>query len=117
LTTDLEQSCVLDVVADRTAEACQQLWTRLGSEQSHKVEAVTIDMSEPYLSITAQAAPQAQIVHDKFHIAKHLNETVDQVRRVENRKLHSEGSDLLSGTKYVWLKNPRQLARGRPVEV
>ncbi len=106
LMTDLEQSRVLDVVADRTAEACQELWTRLGAEQSHEVEAVTIDMWEPYLSTTAQAAPQAQIVHDKFHVAKHLNEAVDQVRRTENRQLHSQGSDLLSGTKYVWLKNP-----------
>ena len=106
LMTDLEQSRVLDVVADRTAEACQELWTRLGAEQSHEVEAVTIDMWEPYLNTTAQAAPQAQIVHDKFHVAKHLNEAVDQVRRAENRQLHSQGSDLLSGTKYVWLKNP-----------
>src|SRR5262249_60092312 len=89
LMTDLEQSRVLDVVADRTAEACQELWTRLGSEQSQKIEAVTIDMWEPYLSITAQAAPQAQIVHDKFHVAKHLNEAVDQVRRAEKRPLHS----------------------------
>ena len=43
-------------------------------------------------------------MHDKFHVAKHLNEAVDRVRRAENRQLHSEGSDLLSGTKYVWLK-------------
>jgi transposase len=106
LMSDLEQSRVLDVVPGRTGEACQELWTRLGSEQSHKVEAVSIDMWEPYLSTTAQQAPQAQIVHDKFHVAKHLNEAVDQVRRAENRQLHSEGSALLSGTKYVWLKNP-----------
>jgi transposase len=43
-------------------------------------------MWEPYLSITSQAAPQAQIVHDKFHVAKHLNEAVDRVRRAENRQ-------------------------------
>ena len=106
LMSDLEQSRVLDVVPDRTAEACQELWTQLGSEQSHKIEAVSIDMWEPYLSATAQAAPQAQIVHDKFHVAKHLNEAVDRVRRIENRQFHAAGSDLLSGTKYVWLKNP-----------
>ena len=57
LMSDLEQSRVLEVVPDRTAEACQELWMRLGSEQSHKVEAVSIDMWEPYLSATAQAAP------------------------------------------------------------
>jgi transposase len=107
LMSDLEQSRVLEVVPDRTAEACQELWTHLGSEQSRNVEAVTIDMWEPYLSTTAQAAPQAQIVHDKFHVAKHLNEAVDRVRRAENRQLYSEGSDLLTGTKYVWLKNPQ----------
>lgn len=106
LMSDLEQSRVLDVVAGRTAEACQELWTRLGSEQSRKVEAVTIDMWEPYLSTTVQAAPQAQIVHDKFHVAKHLGEAVDRVRRAEQRQLHAQGSDLLTGSKYVWLKNP-----------
>ncbi|MGA8654706.1 MAG: transposase [Chthoniobacterales bacterium] len=50
LMSDLEQSRVLDVVPDRTTEACQELWARLGSEQSRKVEAVSIDMWEPYLS-------------------------------------------------------------------
>jgi transposase len=45
-------------------------------------------------------------VRDKFYVAKRLNEAVDRVRRAENRQLHSEGSDLLGGTKYVWLKNP-----------
>ncbi len=106
LMTDLEQSRVLEVVPDRTSEACQELWKHLGPEQNLKVEAVSIDMWEPYLSATAQAAPQARIVHDKFHVAKHLNEAVDRVRRAENRQLHSEGNDLLSGSKYVWLKNP-----------
>jgi transposase len=106
LMSDLEQSRILDVVPGRTAEACQALWTGLGSEQSHKVEAVSIDMWQPYLRTTAQQALQAQIVHDKFHVANHLNEAVDRVRRAENRQLHSEGSALLSGTKYVWLKNP-----------
>jgi transposase len=93
------------VAADRTAQACQQLSTWLRVEQSHKVEAVTINMWEPYLSTTAQAAPQTQIVHDKFYVAEHLNEGVDQVRRAEHRQLYFQGSIC------------RQLAPGRPVEV
>jgi transposase len=43
-----------------------------------------------YLRATAQAASQAQIVHDKFDVARHLNEPVDQVRRAENRQLHRQ---------------------------
>src|SRR5258708_15823987 len=63
-------------------------------------------MWEPFLSATEAAASQAQIVHDKFHVSKHLNEAVDQVRRGENRQLSSEGQDSLTGTKYLWLRNP-----------
>jgi hypothetical protein len=36
---------------------------------------------------------------------KILREAVDRVRRAENRQSHSEGNDLLSGSKYVWPKN------------
>jgi transposase len=41
---------------------------------------------------------------DKFHIIKHLNEAVDQVRRQENRQLSAAGNLILSGTKYAWLR-------------
>ncbi len=48
-------------------------------------------------------APNADIVHDKFHIAAHLNEAVDQVRRRENKQLISEGIGALKGTRQMWL--------------
>jgi len=50
------------------------------------------------------AAPQAAIVYDKFHVAKHLNEAVDRVRREEHRRLLESGDDSLSGTKFFWLQ-------------
>jgi transposase len=41
--------------------------------------------------------PEAKekIVFDKFHIAKHLHEAVDKVRRLEARLLRRAGDDLL----------------------
>lgn len=47
-----------------------------------------------------------KIVYDKFHIAKHLGEAVDKVRRKENRTLRAGGDDRLTGTRYDWLRNP-----------
>ena len=44
------------------------------------------------------------MVFDKFHVAKHLGEAVDKVRRTENKELHAEGDERLKGTKYDWLK-------------
>src|SRR3990170_4495685 len=52
--------------------------------------------------IERAAAPQAAIVHDKFHVAKQLNEAVDKVRREEHRRLLEKGDESLKNTKYLW---------------
>ena len=49
LLSDLEQSRVLDVVEERTAEAAEQLWESLTPEQKQAVEAVAVDMWEPFI--------------------------------------------------------------------
>jgi transposase len=53
--------------------------------------------------------PQAALVHDKFHVAKHLNEAVDQVRRQEHKQLLAQGDETLKGTRQLWLFNPMHL--------
>ena len=52
--------------------------------------------------------PEAEkkIVFDKFHIAQHLGEAVDRVRRGEQKTLKAAGDDRLTGTRYDWLRNP-----------
>ena len=47
---------------------------------------------------------EEKIVFDKFHVAQHLGEAVDKVRRGENKQLREAGDDRLVGTKYAWLK-------------
>src|SRR2546429_8690835 len=46
---------------------------------------------------------------DKFHVAGHLGEAVDRVRRREHKALKAEGDERLTGTKYDWLRNPTSL--------
>ncbi len=46
-----------------------------------------------------------------FHVAKHLGEAVDRVRRAENKALRAEGDDRLKGTKYDWLRNPENFTK------
>lgn len=79
--TDLDESRVLEVVEDRTQEAADALWNSLPKAQREKVLGVAMDMWQPYIASTREHAPAAEIVHDKFHVSKHLNEAVDQVRR------------------------------------
>lgn len=62
------------------------------------------------MTSTKTNAPQADIVHDKFHISKYLNEAVDKVRRKEHKEFMSEGDETLKGAKYLFLKNPENMS-------
>ena len=72
-----------------------------------------MDMWEPYVRSTRAHVPDAdsKIVFDKYHVAQHLNEAVDKVRRQENRELLAEGKTWLVKTKYAWLRNPDNFTR------
>ena len=56
-------------------------------------------------------APEAdgKTVFDKFHVAQHLGNAVDKVRRKENKTLKATGDDRLAGTRYDWLRNPTSM--------
>jgi transposase len=104
LMTDLKGRRVLDVVKDRDIPSALKLWETLPEPQRGRVEAVAMDMSAGFAAATAQAAPQAAIVYDRFHVSKHLNEAVDKVRREEHRRLLEKGDESLTSTKYLWLQ-------------
>ena len=110
LLTDLEASRVLDVVAERTAAAADQLWQTLTPEQKQAVEAVAVDMWEPFIRTIQQQVPEADIVHDKFHVSQYLGEAGDQVRRQEHKELMAQGDETLKGTRQLWLYNPQNFS-------
>jgi len=103
LLVDLDASRVLEVSEERTTEAAEKLWKSLPQSQREKVQAVAMDMSSAYEGATRKWAPQAEIVHDKFHVSKHLNEAVDKVRRQENKDLQSRDDNRLKQTRQLWL--------------
>jgi transposase len=107
LLTDLEESRVLEVVEERTCEAADQLWATLTPEQKSAVEAVAVDMWEPFIQTIQKQVPAADIVHDRFHVSKYLNESVDKVRRQEHKELLAAGDETLKGTRQLWLYNPQ----------
>jgi transposase len=68
-------------------------------------------MWQPYIKAAQSKAPQADVVHDKFHISAHLNEAVDQVRRGENKQLRSQGDERLKGIGQLWLFREKELTQ------
>jgi len=107
---DLEGGRVLDVVEGRTENDCKQLIEQaLTPEQREQVTAVALDMWQAYANAVNDKLPQAEIVHDRFHVSQHLNQAVDRVRRAENKALTKLGDDRLKGSRYYWLTNEENL--------
>jgi transposase len=108
--TDLDGSRVLDVTEERTETAAKAVLQTLTKEQRDGVQAVAADMLPAYAKAVAQELPNAELVHDKFHVAKYLGEAVDQVRRAENKALQAQDDDRLTGTRQLWLFNKSNLS-------
>lgn len=107
---------VLDVVEHRTRAATEEGFKQLENIiDLSEIEVVTMDMWEAFRSATESCVPQAAIVHDRFHIAQHINNAVDIVRRAENKKLVKQEDNRLKGTKYIWLKDPKNLTEKQQV--
>jgi transposase len=108
---DLDRATVEHVADDRKIESLASYFEGLTAAQRDGIEAVAMDMWEPYVQATLQNLPLGadKIVFDCFHVLKHMNEAVDQVRRREHRELLAQGDTTLKGSKYVWLYAHRNL--------
>ena len=72
--------------------------------EPEKVKTVSLDMAESFRNAAMTQFPNADIVHDRFHIAAMLGKAVDDTRRAEVKK-HPE----LKDSRFIWLKNPENL--------
>jgi transposase len=110
---DLRRACVLDVFPDRKTESLAPWFAARTPAELAAIEAVVMDMWEPYQKLVRAYVPDAhrKIVFDKFHIAKHVTEALDAVRKQEHAALKATGDTRLAGTKYLWLKSAEAFTR------
>jgi Transposase len=70
------------------------------------------DMWKPYLQVVAKKAGHALHILDRFHIAKHMSDAIDHVRRAEVDALRQQGRQpLLTKTRWLLLKRPANQTR------
>ena len=109
LVYDLERGELVWAGKDRTKETVEGFFDELGPRRCQTLQAVSMDMWRPYIDTVKARAPQATICFDRFHVVRHLNEAVDEVRRSLVRKLAHPEKALVKGTRFVLLKNPWNL--------
>jgi len=108
---DIQKGTVEYIAEDRTKESLAGFFQGLSDHQRKSIEAVAIDMHEPYVQAIKEELPLAEtkIVHDRFHVMQHATKAVDKTRRQEHKRLQEESDDRLAKTKYLWLKSQENL--------
>jgi transposase len=105
---DLDTSKVVWVGEEREEATLDQFFEWLGAEGCRRIECIAMDMWAPYRASCRRWIDEAdnKTVLDRFHLDKHLNEAVNEVRKAEHRALQEQNIDLLKGTRYDWLYRP-----------
>ena len=90
-------------------ETLDQFFAGMTKAQKAAIEAVAIDMWDPYINRLQHHCPQALIVFDFFHVVKAYSRVVDEVRREEVRRATGAMKPLIKGSRYLLLKNRENL--------
>lgn len=104
---DLSERRVVFVTEGRDHKTVEQFAEFLAGHGGdvERVSEVCQDMSEAYVNGVRDNFKQARITFDRFHVKKNLNEAIDEVRRKEAK----QHKGTLKGTRYLWLKRPKNL--------
>jgi len=111
LVCDLDESTVEHIADDRKQASLDSYLTALSQEQREGIEAVAVDIWDPYLASLMTHVPNAKdkIVFDRYHLMTHMGKAVDDVRKQEHQVLKKGGDETLTGSKYLWLYSEENL--------
>ena len=104
--SDLEASRVIYLGESRRKEVVEEFVEDLRGRGTDpgQIDLVCCDMWDPYLHGLRNHVSQARVVFDRFHIMHQLNKAIEKVRWLEQKE-----NKALKKTRYLWLRNPRNL--------
>jgi transposase len=108
---DLGRGRVVWIGRDRDTATMERFFAWLGPHRARAIHTVCCDMWSIYIDAVEKHLPRAAIVFDRFHISQHLSRAVDEVRRQTWRQLAGADKAEFKRTRFLWLKNPENLAR------
>jgi transposase len=101
---------VVAVLEGRKTETLDEFFNGMSAEQKAGIEAVAMDMWEPFINRVRQHCPKAAIVFDLFHVVKAFSQVIDEVRRDEYAQAQEAQKKILKGSRYILLKNTENLS-------
>jgi transposase len=107
--SDLERRCVIAVLPGREKERLEKWLSALSEAERKAIQVVSIDMWKPYRAAVQAKLPHADIVADRFHVMKQLNERLTQLRRAVQRRADEATQEVLKGSRWLLVKNRDEL--------
>jgi len=96
---------------DRQARTLGGFFNRLRKSQRKALEAIVMDMWDPYIKAVQKKLPHVKIVFDLFHVVAQFNRVIDKVRNSEYREASQANKAVFKGAKYLLLKNRANVRR------
>jgi transposase len=107
--SDLDRCYVIDVLPERTQNVFTQWLDDLSATERAAIAVVAMDMWRPYRDVVRLKLPHAEIVADRFHVMKQLNDRLSQIRRNLQRNADEHTRQALKGTRWLLVKNRADL--------
>jgi transposase len=105
---DLTDRKVMAVVEGQGRQKLEEYLNKLQSPEA--VKAVAMDMHDPFRQAVQMCLPEAQVVVDKFHLIRHVNDAMDKVRSRCQGGRNREGKKRgLYKNRYILLKGAENL--------
>ena len=120
---DLDKSELIAILPGRTQSDIKSTLLKWGESILNQIEEVSIDLWKSYKSLIIELIPNAQVVADRFHVMKQINQELDRERKTENYQLKSslksdnksqkakikQKLNCLKKSKYALIKNESDL--------
>jgi len=95
----------------RKTDTLMRFFEGMTDEQREKLEAIAMDMWDPYIKAVKMNVPHVKIVFDLFHMVKEFSKVIDRVRIDEYQKASEADKRVIQGSKYLLLKNPGNIEK------
>ena len=81
-----------------------RFFDELGFDKQLQIEVAVTDMWDPYIASLNEHCPRVEIVFDKFHIMKKVNEALDDVRKKEFANTDTDERKRMKKKRFLILK-------------
>ena len=88
--TDLERGIQLDVLRDRKKETLLTHFQSLGEDFCNQIQVVSCDIWKTYINVAKECFPNCEVVIDRFHVVKALNNVLDIQRKALRKEFKNE---------------------------